>query len=71
MTTPHPEPHQVLYEFMEIGNSVRVAAVDPATLVEVVVVGPPYAMEMLKRTARRKLANAIARQREAERSGRR
>ena len=63
--TSHPEPQQVLYEFMEIGNSVRVAAVDPVTLVEVVVAGPPYAMEMLKRTARRKLAMAIARQREA------
>lgn len=71
MTAPHPEPRQVLYEFTEIGNSVRLAAVDPATMVEVVVVGPRHAFEMLKRTACRKLASAIARHRAAEAASRR
>lgn len=56
-----PLPDQVLYEFIQFGNSMRVNAADPKTLVEVTVIGPPSAMEMLKRTARRKLGLANAR----------
>lgn len=61
----HMLPEQVLYEFVQIGNSLRVSAACPRTLVEVTVVGPPTAAEMLKRTARRKLGLAIARQKAA------
>lgn len=60
-----PLPDHVLYEFIQFGNSMRVNAADPKTLVEVTVIGPPSALEMLKRTARRKLGLANARQREA------
>jgi hypothetical protein len=63
--TAEPLPEHVLYEFIQFGNSLRVSAACPKTLVEVVVVGPPTAVEMLKRTARRKLGGAIARERAA------
>ncbi|MEZ5670027.1 MAG: hypothetical protein R3F55_21840 [Alphaproteobacteria bacterium] len=61
MTAPDDGPDHVLYEFVAIGNNVRVAAVDPRTLAEVTVVGPQHAIEMLKRIARRKLGRANAR----------
>ena len=47
---------EVIIEFHRIGNSVKVTAVDPVSLVEVSIVGPPDAgEETLKRTAVRKL----------------
>ncbi len=36
---------EILIEFQQIGNSVKVAAIDPETLIEVSIVGPPSAGE--------------------------
>ena len=63
-----PLPDQVLYEMIPVGNSLRVNAACPKTLVEVTVFGPLNAVELLKRTARRKLGYAIAKQRAASAS---
>ncbi|MDR4305139.1 hypothetical protein IHQ68_00660 [Chelatococcus sambhunathii] len=53
---------EVLFEFMTRGNATRCAAIDVATGVEVVVVGPPSAIEtQLKAVALRKLRARIAR----------
>ena len=47
---------EVLIEFQQIGNAVRVTAVDPETLTEVTIKGPPSAgQEMLKSNALNKL----------------
>ncbi len=52
--------NEVIIEFHQIGNSVKVSAIDPETLVEVSIVGPPDAgEETLKRTAIRKLEYVI------------
>lgn len=49
-------PGEVLFEFTTRGNATRCAAIDAATGVEVVVVGPPSAIEtQLKAVALRKL----------------
>ncbi|HYE00036.1 MAG TPA: hypothetical protein VEH84_11685 [Alphaproteobacteria bacterium] len=46
----------VLFEFQRVGNSVKVTALDSATLVEVSIVGPANVGEFtLKQTALRKL----------------
>ncbi len=51
---------EVLIEFHQIGNSVKVTAVDAATLVEVSIVGAANAgQELLKRMAVRKLDYVI------------
>lgn len=51
---------EVLIEFHQIGNSVKVTAVDTASLVEVSIVGAANAsQEMLKRMAVRKLDYVI------------
>ncbi|NQU70237.1 MAG: hypothetical protein HQ514_06785 [Rhodospirillales bacterium] len=51
---------EVLIEFHQIGNSVKVTAVDAATLVEVSIVGAVNAgQELLKRMAVRKLDYVI------------
>ncbi len=48
--------NEVIIEFQQIGNAVKVSAVDPVSMVEVSIVGPPDAgEETLKRTAIRKL----------------
>jgi hypothetical protein len=50
------EPKEVLLEFQRIGNAVKVAAIDPETLIEVSIVGSPSAgEEALKRAAIQKL----------------
>ncbi len=47
---------EVLFEFMRVGNVVRVAAIDPVSRTEVVMVGSPrYSRELLKKMAARKL----------------
>jgi hypothetical protein len=47
---------QVIYEFYQIGNSVKVSAVDPVTTVEVAIVGPASATRLhLQRNALQKL----------------
>ena len=52
---------EVIYEFIPLGRYVKVAAVDPATLTEVSIVGDPSVGEtVLKRQARRKLAYVLA-----------
>lgn len=60
--SPFPLPDHVLYEMIPVGNSLRINAACPKTLVEVTVFGPLNAVELLKRTARRKLGYAIAKQ---------
>ena len=51
---------EVLIEFHQVGNSVKVTAVDATTLVEVSIVGAANAgQELLKRMAVRKLDYVI------------
>lgn len=58
----------VIIEFQRVGASVKVTAVDPATLVEVSIVGPAAGgEEVLRRTVLRKLDYVIARNRAAGR----
>jgi hypothetical protein len=48
---------QVLIELQQIGNVVKVTAIDAVTGIEVSIVGDPrYGVETLKRTAARKLS---------------
>ena len=55
-----------IIEFVRVGGLVRVSALDPATLVEVVLQGPAAAGEAALRDAvLRKLERALARQRDA------
>jgi hypothetical protein len=47
---------QVIFELVRVGNSVKVTAIDPATLIEASIVGPATADEAaLRRAALRKL----------------
>jgi hypothetical protein len=56
---------EVLFEMRRVGNSVRVNAIDPATNIEVTIIGDPrFGEEALKRTAMRKLTYVIAKRRE-------
>ncbi len=53
--------HDIIIEFRRIGNSVKVSAMDPATLTEVTIVGPANAgEETLKRNVLRKLEFVLA-----------
>jgi hypothetical protein len=55
---------EVIIEFHQVGNAVKVTAVDPDTLVEVSIVGAPSAgEEILKRTAIRKLEYVLEKNR--------
>ena len=55
---------EVLIELYQVGNSVKVSAVDPETGIEVSIVGSPSAgEEILKRTAINKL-NFVLRKRQ-------
>jgi hypothetical protein len=49
------KPRAILIEMRQVGNMLRVAALDQATGREVIVSGPPSQEEALKRTAIRKL----------------
>ncbi len=62
----HPDNlGEVIFEFIPMGRCVKVAAVDPATLTEVSIVGDPAVGEtLLKRQARRKLAYVLAKKAE-------
>ena len=54
--------HDFIVEFYRVGACVKVSAVDPITLTEVSIVGPPNAgEEMLARAAVRKLEYVMAR----------
>lgn len=47
---------EILFEFVQLGNAVKVTAVDPVTGTEASIVGSPAMSEaMLKRNALRKL----------------
>ena len=47
---------EVIFEFIRLGNSVKVTAVDPLTRIEVAIVGPAAADEAtLRQAALRKL----------------
>jgi len=55
---------EVLFEMYKVGNAIRIAAIDPITNTEVVVVGSPYmSMYSLKINAVRKLKYVIAKKR--------
>jgi hypothetical protein len=57
---PPPPKRAIIFEFQQIGNSVKVAAVDEATGVEVSIVGPASAMRSdLEKVARAKLMRAL------------
>jgi hypothetical protein len=52
----------VIFEFLQIGNSTKVTAVDEATGLEVSIVGPSTAMRLdLERLAKSKLMRALER----------
>lgn len=56
------DAREVLFEFYQVGNAVKVSAVDPDTMVEVSVVGAPHMSEaMLKNAALRKLDYVLGR----------
>jgi Domain of unknown function (DUF6898) len=57
------DKREVILEYQQVGNAVRVAAVDPDTLTEVSIVGSAsVGLETLKRTAIRKLEYVLAKQ---------
>jgi hypothetical protein len=50
------DPNAVIFELVQIGGSVKVTAIDPASFTEVTTIGSPRVSETeLKRLARRKL----------------
>ncbi len=54
---------EILFEFLQVGRSVKVTAIDVDTGVEASIVGDPHAgQETLRRVARQKLDYVIARQ---------
>lgn len=58
---------EVLFEFIRIGNSVKVSAFDVPTLTEVSIVGHPGASrELLKKLALQRLDYVLAKKRAAE-----
>ncbi|MBK18319.1 MAG: hypothetical protein CMM52_05725 [Rhodospirillaceae bacterium] len=55
--------NEVLIEIMQVGNAVKVIAVDPKTGLEVSIVGSPsMSEEMLKRNAVKKLTYMLEKQ---------
>lgn len=60
---------EVIIEIYQVGNAVKVTAVDTETLVEVSIVGSPsQGEEMLKRSAINKLNYVLRKRREAGKS---
>jgi hypothetical protein len=50
------DPNAVIFELVQIGGSVKITAIDPASFTEVTTIGSPRVSETeLKRLARRKL----------------
>lgn len=63
--------NEVLFEYFNVGNVVRVSAIDPMTNTEVVVVGSPHMSHYsLKMNAMRKLKYVLTKK-QAERDGKR
>lgn len=59
---PPAAKRAIIFEFHQIGHSVKVAAVDEATGLEVSIVGPSSAMRSdLEKVARAKLMRALER----------
>jgi hypothetical protein len=59
------QEHEVIFEFVRIGNAVKVTAVDAESGIEAVIVGDPAAGEpALKRLAKRKLDYVMAKRRD-------
>lgn len=57
-----PDARAVIFEFHQIGNSVKVSAIDEATGVEVSIVGPASgARADLEKVAKAKLMRALER----------
>lgn len=57
---------EILLELYQVGNSVKVTAVDPETLIEVSIVGDPAAgQEALKQAAINKLEYVLRKRRES------
>ncbi len=55
-----------IVEFVQVGDYVKVSAVDPTSMVEVSIVGPPSAGEAaLQRTAVRKLEYVLEKRQQA------
>lgn len=62
---------EVLLEFQQVGNAVRVTAMDPVTATEVTIVGAPSAgRDILTRNAVRKLDYVLAKRAGGTRGGR-
>ena len=56
-------PREILFEFKQIGRSVKVTAIDPKTGTEVSIVGPASGSELeLKRVALAKLKYMLGKQ---------
>ena len=52
---------EIIFEITLLGDTVKVTAIDPVSLLEASVIGPrSYPPELLKRTALRKLQRVIA-----------
>jgi hypothetical protein len=63
--SPAPEKRAVIFEFQQIGNSVKVSAIDEKTGVEVSIVGPASALRSdLEKVARAKLMRALEKQKQ-------
>lgn len=61
------ETHQILFEFKQVGNIIRVTAVDPITGIEAVIQGPASAGQaVLQQTAMKKLVYLIKKQQQAD-----
>jgi hypothetical protein len=60
---PVPEPREVYFEFVSIGTTIKVVAIDAATGTEVTVMGPTSATQAdLERLALQKLKARLARE---------
>ena len=58
-----PEEHEVYFEFVKVGNAVKVTAIDSVTAIEVSVMGPANAAQSdLKQLALRKLEARLKRE---------
>jgi hypothetical protein len=60
---PDPDEREVYFEFVKIGNAMKVTAIDSVTAIEVSVMGPANAAKFdLKQLALRKLEARLKRE---------
>jgi hypothetical protein len=60
---PDPDEREVYFEFVKIGNAMKVTAIDSVTAIEVSVMGPANAAQFdLKQLAVRKLQARLKRE---------